>query len=79
MFYEILILLSLVIGVNVGLTLYLYKRNIEQQKVIESIVQSILSHKSNFELTNKLTLDYLKRLERDVSLLSMVPPSTTVN
>ena len=79
MSYEILILLSLVIGVNVGLTLYLYKRNMEQQKIIESIVQNILSHKSNFELNNKLTLEYLKRLERDISLLSMVPPSTTIN
>ena len=75
----ILIFLSLIIGINTGLIFYLYKKNMDHKKVIDNMVQNILNQKSNFEISNKLTLDYLKRLERDISLLSSIPPNTTIN
>ena len=75
----ILIFLSLIIGINTGLIFYLYKKNMDHKKVIDGLVQNILSQKTTLELSNKLTLDYLNRLERDISLLSSIPPNTTIN
>ena len=75
----ILIFLSLVVGFNTGLAFHLSNKIEEQRKIIDSIIQSLLDQKTTFDLSSKLTLEYLSRLERDISFLSSIPPSTTIN
>tara|TARA_A100001011_G_scaffold400362_1_gene514375 strand:- start:7395 stop:7634 length:240 start_codon:yes stop_codon:yes gene_type:complete len=75
----VLIFLALIIGINTGLIFYLYRKNIEQKKTIDNLVKNLLNHKANYDLNSKLTLEYLSRLERDITLLSSLPPNTTIN